>query len=56
MTERGDEVAWWRVLRSDGTCAPEVRAQQTRRLRAEGVVMRGDARVDMTVARYTPEE
>lgn len=56
MTERGDEAAWWRVLRSDGTCAPEVRSQQMRKLRAEGVAMRGDARVDMEVARYFIEE
>ncbi len=56
MTERGDEVAWWRVLRSDGTCAPEVQPQQMRKLRAEGVAMRGEARVDMKVARHVPEE
>ncbi|MCW2524679.1 MAG: Methylated-DNA-(protein)-cysteine S-methyltransferase binding protein, partial [Frankiales bacterium] len=46
MATEGGAVNWHRVLRSDGTSAPGVRAEQLRRLRAEGVPMRGD-RVDM---------
>jgi methylated-DNA-protein-cysteine methyltransferase related protein len=34
-------LPWWRVIRSDGTLAPEVAPEQARRLRAEGVVVRG---------------
>jgi methylated-DNA-protein-cysteine methyltransferase-like protein len=34
-------LPWWRVIRSDGTLAPEVATEQARRLRAEGVVVRG---------------
>jgi methylated-DNA-protein-cysteine methyltransferase-like protein len=35
------DVPWWRVIRSDGTLAPEVAAQQAPRLRAEGVRVEG---------------
>ncbi len=38
-------LPWWRVIRSDGTLAEEVAAEQARRLRAEGVTVRG-RRVD----------
>jgi methylated-DNA-protein-cysteine methyltransferase-like protein len=34
-------LPWWRVIRSDGTLAPEVAREQARRLRAEGVPVRG---------------
>ncbi|HEY3445750.1 MAG TPA: MGMT family protein [Myxococcales bacterium] len=34
-------LPWWRVIRSDSTLAPEVAAEQGRRLRAEGLVVRG---------------
>ena len=34
-------LPWWRVLRSDSTLAPEVAAEQARRLRAEGLTVRG---------------
>jgi methylated-DNA-protein-cysteine methyltransferase-like protein len=32
-----DDVPWWRVLRSDGTVAPQVAAEQLEKLKAEGV-------------------
>jgi methylated-DNA-protein-cysteine methyltransferase-like protein len=35
------DVPWWRVIRSDGTLAPEVAAKQAPRLRAEGVAVEG---------------
>lgn len=34
-------LPWWRVIRADGTLAPEVATEQARRLRAEGVAVRG---------------
>lgn len=34
-------LPWWRVIRSDGTLAPKVAAEQAKRLRAEGVIVRG---------------
>jgi len=40
----GDEVPWWRVVRSDGSLAKG--AKQAARLREEGVVVRNN-RVDL---------
>jgi methylated-DNA-protein-cysteine methyltransferase related protein len=41
-----DAVPWWRVVRADGRLAAPDRAEQARRLSAEGVVLdRGGARV-----------
>ncbi len=34
-------IPWWRVIRSDGTIAPEMMATQARRLRDEGVRVEG---------------
>lgn len=34
-------LPWWRVIRSDGTLAKEVAAEQARRLRREGVEVKG---------------
>jgi alkylated DNA nucleotide flippase Atl1 len=53
MARFGSGVAWWRVLRADGTCAEIHRDEQVRRLRAEGVAFDGE-RVDMTQARWRP--
>jgi methylated-DNA-protein-cysteine methyltransferase-like protein len=46
-----DGLPWHRVLRSDGSCAEHIRAEQLRLLRAEGVPLRGD-RVEMGRARW----
>ena len=51
MATEGGAVPWYRVLRSDGTCAPHIRAEQLSLLRSEGVPMRGD-RIDMAAARW----
>jgi methylated-DNA-protein-cysteine methyltransferase-like protein len=48
LSQCGDEVPWWRVVRADGSLAKGER--QRRLLEAEGVPFRG-TRVDMTVAR-----
>ncbi|HST47840.1 MAG TPA: MGMT family protein [Jatrophihabitans sp.] len=47
----GGTVNWHRVLRSDGTCAEHLRAEQLARLAAEGVPIRGE-RVDLAAARW----
>jgi alkylated DNA nucleotide flippase Atl1 len=52
LSEQGDGVPWYRVVRADGTLA-QGRAQQ-RLLRREGVPMKGD-RVDLRQARLPPE-
>jgi alkylated DNA nucleotide flippase Atl1 len=51
MSTYGGEVPWHRVVRADGTCAPEVRDRQVALLREEGVPMDG-YRVDMARARW----
>ncbi|MFV0535062.1 MAG: MGMT family protein [Cumulibacter sp.] len=40
MRQYGASVPWWRVLRADGTPAPEVAARQIEHLTAEGVLLR----------------
>lgn len=52
MSLYGHEVPWWRVLRADGSCAPEVADEQWAKLRAEGTPLRESGRVDMTGARW----
>ena len=34
-------IPWWRVIRSDGTIAAQVAVEQSRKLRAEGVAVKG---------------
>lgn len=34
-------LPWWRVIRSDRTLAPQVAVEQSKRLRAEGVKLKG---------------
>ena len=36
-----DGIPWWRVIRSDGTMAPQIAPRQARKLRAEGVRVNG---------------
>lgn len=51
MFRYGGGVPWHRVLRSDGTPAPHLRARQLALLRAEGVPIRA-GRVQMGQARW----
>ncbi|MDP1828148.1 MAG: MGMT family protein [Archangium sp.] len=52
---RLEGIPWWRVLRSDGTLAPQVAAEQARRLAKEGVKLgRSGSRVSLTRARTRP--
>ncbi|WP_198961230.1 MGMT family protein [Pseudonocardia sp. MH-G8] len=39
LAEDGHDLPWHRVLRADGSCAPHLAAEQSARLRAEGVLM-----------------
>ncbi|GEL16982.1 MGMT family protein [Pseudonocardia asaccharolytica] len=39
LAEDGGDLPWHRVLRADGTCAPQVAVEQAARLRAEGVLL-----------------
>ena len=55
MAEHGHEVPWHRVLRSDGTPAPQLVDRQLALLRAEGVPVNG-RRVDMRAARWDGKE
>ncbi|NMH97143.1 MGMT family protein [Pseudonocardia acidicola] len=41
LAEDGHDLPWHRVLRADGTCAPHIAAEQSARLRAEGVLLVG---------------
>jgi len=54
-SQPGLSLPWWRVIRSDGTLAPQVAHEQARRLRAEGVevMQRGDV-FRVKVAREAP--
>jgi alkylated DNA nucleotide flippase Atl1 len=53
MSRYGAGAPWWRVLRTDGSCAPGQAVEQRRRLRAEATPFVGD-RVDMARARWRP--
>lgn len=41
LATRGDEVCWWRVIRANGTIAPQLVEEGSRLLEAEGVGVRG---------------
>jgi alkylated DNA nucleotide flippase Atl1 len=52
MSLYGSEVPWWRVLRANGSCAPEVIERQLEKLAEEQTPMRTFERVDMARARW----
>ena len=45
MATIGSQLPWWRVLRADRTMAEEVRLEQAKRLRREGVKVQDSGRV-----------
>jgi methylated-DNA-protein-cysteine methyltransferase related protein len=57
-TKSDSDTPWQRVLRSDGTCAPEVADEQVRRLRAEHVAFvsttSATPRIDLQQAHWNP--
>ena len=52
MSRYGSPVPWHRVLRADGSCAPEVALEQYKLLTEESVVWRRSGRVDMPQSRW----
>jgi alkylated DNA nucleotide flippase Atl1 len=53
MARWGGAVAWWRVLRADGSPPPGLEREALRRYRAEGTALRpGGRRVDLAAARW----
>jgi len=57
MAGWGGAVAWWRVLRADGSPPPGHEAEALRRYRAEGTPLRpGGTRVDLARARWPGPE
>jgi alkylated DNA nucleotide flippase Atl1 len=53
MARWGGAVAWWRVLRADGSPAPGLEREALSRYRAEGTPLRpGGQRVDLAAARW----
>jgi alkylated DNA nucleotide flippase Atl1 len=56
MSRYGSGTAWWRVLRADGTPAPQVARQALAAYRREGTPLRaGGQRVDLRHARWDGE-
>jgi alkylated DNA nucleotide flippase Atl1 len=54
MSRYGGSVAWWRVLRADGTPAPGLEERAFAAYRGEGTPLRpGGRRVDLPRARWT---
>lgn len=51
LAEDGADLPWHRVLRADGTPAPQLAREQLELLRAEGVLAAGQ-RVDLRVHRW----
>ena len=53
MARYGGGVAWWRVLRADGSVAPGLEERAFARYAAEGTALRrGGTRVDLSRARW----
>ena len=48
----GDELPWWRVVRSDGRIVTTRPSRQAALLRAEGVTVRGGRVVDAPLGRF----
>jgi alkylated DNA nucleotide flippase Atl1 len=47
LANSGGEACWWRVVRADGTIAPQLVAEGSRRLAEEGVPARA-GRIDLS--------
>jgi alkylated DNA nucleotide flippase Atl1 len=53
MATWGGAVAWWRVIKADGSPPPGQESEALRRYRAEGTPLRaGGTRVDLRLARW----
>lgn len=55
MASWGGSVAWWRVLKADGSPPPGHESEAMEQYRCEGTPLRPDgARVDLRRARWSP--
>lgn len=55
LREDGSDLPWHRILRADGTPAPQLRSEQLQLLRTEGVLAAGH-RVDLRRYRWDPDD
>lgn len=56
MSRYGGSVAWWRVVRSDGTMSKTHSAEARAHYRQEGTPLRPSGAVDMPAAAWWPPE
>lgn len=54
LREDGSDLPWHRILRADGTAAPQLRAEQLQLLRTEGVLAHGQ-KVSLRRYRWDPD-
>lgn len=54
LSQHGDAVAWWRVVRADGVPATCHAGTAPEHLLREGTPMRGSGRVDLAAALWEP--
>ena len=54
MAGHGAAVAWWRVVRADGSLPPSHDGEALQAYREEGTPLRPSGRVDLAVAFFSP--
>lgn len=54
LSREGGSVAWWRVIRADGTLPESLRAEARVHYLEEGTPLRADGRVDLRAAVWIP--
>ncbi|GAA4827693.1 MGMT family protein [Garicola koreensis] len=54
LREDGSDLPWHRILRADGTAAPQLRTEQLQLLRTEGVLAQGQ-KVSLRRYRWDPD-
>ena len=55
LREDGSDLPWHRILRADGTPAPQLRGEQLQLLRTEGVLGQGQ-KVSLRRYRWNPDD
>lgn len=55
LREDGSDLPWHRILRADGTPAPQLRTEQLELLRTEGVLTRGQ-KISLRRYRWDPDD
>lgn len=55
LREDGSDLPWHRILRADGTPAPQLRSEQLELLRAEGVLATGH-KISLRRYRWNPDD